>query len=81
MKMIFNFGIKRMNKLKYSKKFLLILIIFLIPVLAVLSFLVRQLNSDVQISDKQIKGLNYINATTLLVQHVQQHRGLTNYMA
>ena len=77
MKAIFYFGIKLMNKLKYSRKFLLILIIFLVPVLAVLSFLVRQLNSDVQISDKQIKGLNYINATTSLVKHMQQHRGLT----
>ncbi|MDG5853510.1 methyl-accepting chemotaxis protein [Clostridium beijerinckii] len=80
MKKIFYPGIKLMNKLKYSKKFLLILTIFLIPILAVLSFFVHQLNGDVKISENQIKGLNYINATTSFVRHVQQHRGLTSVL-
>ena len=77
MKKIFYPGIKLMNKLKYSKKFLLILIMFLIPILAILSLFVTQLNSDVQRTNKQIKGLSYINTSTTLLNHVQQHRGLT----
>ncbi|AAK81609.1 methyl-accepting chemotaxis protein [Clostridium acetobutylicum] len=77
MKRIFYPGIRLMNKLKYSKKFLLIFMVFLVPLVAILTFLINQLNNDVTVSDKQIKGLNYINETTLLLKHVQQHRGLT----
>ncbi|AYE33643.1 methyl-accepting chemotaxis protein [Clostridium septicum] len=77
MKKFFYPGIKLMNKLKYSKKFLLIQIMFLIPILAVLSLFVTQLSSDVKRTNNQIKGLNYINTSTTLLNHVQQHRGLT----
>ncbi|URZ08824.1 methyl-accepting chemotaxis protein [Clostridium felsineum] len=77
MNKLFDPGIKLMNKLKYSKKFLLIFMIFLLPLIAILSFFLNKLNNDVAVSNNQIKGLKYINETTILLKHVQQHRGFT----
>lgn len=77
MKKIFVFGIKIMNNLRYPKKFMLIGTIFLVPLIIVLSLFVNQVNKEANISSKQIKGLTYINETTNLIKHVQEHRGLT----
>ena len=71
-------AISLMNRLNYGKKFSLIFILFLIPMLISSSLLIVQFNNKVEISKRQIIGVEYNIAVRTLIQHIQQHRGLTS---
>ena len=71
-----------MNKLKFLKKFGLIFIISLLPMSLMLVNLVIQINQKIEINDNQMMGLTYNSAIRTLIQHTQQHRGLSStYLA
>jgi methyl-accepting chemotaxis protein len=76
MKKLFKPAMSLMNRLKYPKKFAVIFLIFLIPITSLLTLETKQLNEDVNMSNKQRNGLQYSVAIRTLVQQVQQHRGL-----
>ncbi|KMT21013.1 methyl-accepting chemotaxis protein [Clostridium cylindrosporum] len=75
---IFQPAIFLMNRLKFLKKFGLIFILFLLPLSVLLSYLIIDLNSNIKMKENQIKGLQYNIAIRSLIQHTQQHRGLSS---
>jgi methyl-accepting chemotaxis protein len=76
MKKLFKPAMYFMNRLKYPKKFMVIFLLFLIPITSLLSIEIKQLNDDVSISKRQENGLEYSVAVRTLIQQMQQHRGL-----
>lgn len=78
MEFLFKPAIVLMNKLKFLKKFGLIFIISLLPMSLILINLVIQINNKIEVNNSQMIGLNYDSAVRLLVQHAQQHRGLSS---
>ncbi len=74
---IFSPGIKVMNKMTYARKFMLILLLFLIPFAVVLSMLISNVNERIQFAEKEREGIEYISELRSFVQLVQQHRGLS----
>ncbi|MEB1805897.1 MAG: methyl-accepting chemotaxis protein [Bacillaceae bacterium] len=77
MKNFFGLGIHLMNKLSYIKKFSLILLLFLVPLLVVLYVLIDDANDRVSFAEKEREGIEYISELSQFVQLVQQHRGLS----
>jgi methyl-accepting chemotaxis protein len=77
-KMIFQPSINLLNRLTYSRKFLLITVVFLIPIVILTYQLASQFGADIDFSSKERKGAAYLGPTLSLLQHVQQHRGAAN---
>jgi len=67
-----------MNKLSYPKKMLLISVVFLIPIIMLISLLLSQLGVGIASAEKEARGLEYIKTVRQLYQHMPQHRGMTN---
>ena len=67
-----------MNRLKCSSKMLLISVVFMIPLLITLIFLVIAEIREIRFTEKERLGLAYIIPLTKLVQHFPEHRGMTN---
>ncbi|WP_160691329.1 methyl-accepting chemotaxis protein [Clostridium sp. C2-6-12] len=78
MEFLFKPAILLMNRLKFLKKFGLIFIISLLPMSLILINLVIQINNKIEVNNNQMIGLNYNSAIRSLVQHAQQHRGLSS---
>ncbi len=71
-----------MNRLKCSSKMLLISAVFMIPILITLVFLVMAEIRAIHFTEKERQGLEYITPLIKLVQHLPEHRGMTNaYLA
>ena len=73
-----NPAIQLMNKLSYPKKMLLISVVFLIPIILLISLLLNQLGTGIASAEKEMRGLEYIKTVRQLYQHMPQHRGMTN---
>ena len=73
-----NPAISLMNKLTYTKKMLLISIVFLIPIILLISLLFKQLGAGISNAEAEMRGLEYIKTVRQLYQHLPQHRGMTN---
>lgn len=76
MKRIFNLGIKAMNRMKYTKKFMLIGGVTLVPIVVLSATFIETMDTEIALNRKQMNGLAYINETTELIKNVQEHRGL-----
>ncbi len=77
-KMIFQPSINFLNRLTYSRKFLLITVVFLVPIIILTYQLASQFGADINFARKERKGVAYLSPTLSLLQHVQQHRGAAN---
>ena len=77
-RLIFQPSINFMNRLTYSRKFLLITIVFLIPITILTYQLAAQFGADLDFVRKELKGAAYLRPTLSLLQHMQQHRGAAN---
>ncbi|WLR51946.1 hypothetical protein LC040_03275 [Bacillus tianshenii] len=75
MKVILAPGIRLIEKLKYSGKFLLIGFFMLIPIAFMLFMLISQTNHDIQFAKKEQVGAEYNREAKVFLQYVQQHRG------
>jgi len=78
MKTIFSPVIRILNLLSYIRKFILIGIILILPLSITLYLFVNELNSGVRFTQKELYGLEYNIALRGLMQHVQEHRGLSS---
>jgi methyl-accepting chemotaxis protein len=67
-----------MNRLKYSQKILLISVIFITPLLITLYLLVSEMNTDIAIAEKERLGVEFIKPLRQVVEHLPQHRGMSN---
>lgn len=66
-----------MNRLKFTQKFAIIFTIFAIPLVALTSYLVINVNDQIKFTSSEKAGLEYNSAVRDLVQNVQRHRGTT----
>lgn len=71
-------GISLLNRLKYAQKFTLISLIALIPLVFLIGVLLSQLNDEHIVLEKEQHGLLVVAALRPLLEHLPQHRGLTN---
>ncbi|MCX4186670.1 methyl-accepting chemotaxis protein [Methylophaga sp. OBS4] len=72
------FSIALMSKLSYPKKMAVIAAIFLFPLTITFVILASNLNSGINASILEQKGLKYIDTVRPLYQKLAQHRGLVN---
>ncbi len=71
-----------MNQLSCSKKMLLISIAFMIPIIISLYLLISEQMIAIKFAEKEIIGMEYIASVRQLIQHLPEHRGMTNsYLA
>lgn len=64
-----------MGRLRYWQKFVVLTILFTIPVGFALNSFMTQIDRSIAFSEKEIVGIQYISPMLLFLQHVQQHRG------
>jgi len=66
-----------LNRLRYPQKFLLITALFALPLGVVMLFFMSVVQHDIEFSQHEKIGVEYIRPLDAVVQHVQQHRALT----
>ncbi len=74
---IFKPSIALMSRLSYFKKFTLIILLFLIPLIVLISATYLNVRNEMINTENEIAGLKYTKGIRELIQHVQQHRGLS----
>ena len=77
MKRLFSPAISLMNQFKYRKKFALLGLISVMAISVLIYSLFLVLNQVVENSKHQLQGLELIAPISKMVQHVQNHRGLS----
>lgn len=75
---IFTPAVKIMSLLRYWQKFVLITILFTIPVSFALYSFISEINERITSTEKEISGTHYIAPVFPLLQDVQQHRGMAS---
>ncbi len=67
-----------MNRLSYSRKMVVISAIFILPLLLTLHLLITEMNQGIELAEKERNGIEYIKPLRQIMQHLPQHRGMTN---
>lgn len=67
-----------MSRLWYSQKFILLTILFTIPVGYALFSYITQINKSIAFAEKEIIGVQYLVPTLAFLQDIQQHRGMAS---
>lgn len=67
-----------MNQLKTAHKMGLISLVFTIPIVIFVAILVMQISREIGVMQQEKAGLAYIIGVRQLIQHVPEHRGMTN---
>lgn len=81
MRKLFKPSIVLLGNLKYFYKFMLILIIFIIPLLFLLFSSINTINKDINTINKQKIGVEISREISSLLKYFPQHRGmLSNYL-
>src|SRR5690349_9441936 len=70
-------AIALMGRLKISSKFMLVSILFVLPLALTATLLIGNIQDQIAFTQKELTGAEYIKATQSLLQHIQQHRALT----
>lgn len=78
MKIIFAPAVKLMNKLKYSRKFALIFILFLIPLSILLTMQLLDAQKVYDVKTKQSKGIEASILLRTMIKHTQERRGMSS---
>lgn len=71
-------AIQVMNRLSYRQKFMVVGLCFLITLIGTLYLLVAEVNQQIQLTSSEQTGMQYMRTTRLLVDHLQQHRGMSS---
>ena len=69
-RLAFTPAIALMNRLKYPQKFLLISLVFILPLALVLNFLITELDSRIEFTQKEIYGNTYLRPINQLWQNI-----------
>ena len=67
-----------MGRLRYLYKFMFIFVVFLVPLLLLATIELRGLQKDIDFLEQERLGVRYIAALRPLLEHLPQHRGMTN---
>ena len=81
MKNLFRPAISLMNKLRYTHKFMVLALIYLVAVTVLFYSLYTNLSRDIYSSQREMEGLALIKQVARTIQVMQQHRGLELGMA
>lgn len=82
MKTLIRPGVLLLNRLRYSQKFLLIALVFLIPLFAIGYVLEADMAERIEFIETERKGLEDLPALKQTMAVIQQHRGLSaGYLA
>ncbi len=71
-------AIALMSALTYPKKVMMVSILFIVPLVVVSLLLKAELDEKVEVTAKELKGLEYVQAVRQIYQHLPQHRGMVN---
>ena len=74
---IFKPAVIIMDKLRYPQKFSALFVITLIPLLLLSYNMINDVNNEIDFIKDEIIGVQYLQASRLPMQHIQQHRGMT----
>jgi diguanylate cyclase (GGDEF)-like protein/PAS domain S-box-containing protein len=77
MNKLFSPAIALMNRLSYTRKFMVLGLIYLIAITVVVYALYASLNQVVRSSQRQLEGIELIKPISRTIQFMQQHRGLS----
>ena len=66
-----------MGRLRSPHTFLLILLLFTLPLLVAGWLLFKEINADIGFLEQERRGIEYIKAVRPLLEHVPQHRGMS----
>jgi Nitrate and nitrite sensing. len=77
MNKLFSPAIALMNRLDYTRKFMVLGLIYLVAITVVVYSLYASLNQVARTSQRQLEGLELIKPISSGVQFMQQHRGLS----
>jgi PAS domain S-box-containing protein len=78
MKMLFNPAISLMNRLKYPQKFILISLLFALPLALVMTLLIREINTRIEFAQKEIYGNVYLRPLRGLLEHTLENKMLAD---
>lgn len=67
-----------MNRLKYLQKFFLIGMLFMLPVGLSMYLIVVEIDKEIDFAKKERAGIEYFSGIRILLEHLQQHRGIAN---
>jgi len=82
MKKLFNPAISLMNRLKYPQKFVLISLLFTLPLALVMTSLIREINSRIEFAQKEIYGDAYLRPLRSMLEHTLENKMLAdNYLS
>ena len=70
-------AIALMNRLTYPKKFVLIGLLFALPLTVALLLLLDNINNTIEFTEKELAGMTYIRPLRTLLENLQNHRGLS----
>lgn len=70
--------IRLMGKLKYAQKFMLISLLFVVPIIILTSSWFLEKQRSIQLLANEMSGIEQVQQVWPLVLEVQQHRGLAN---
>ncbi|MFZ2403600.1 MAG: hypothetical protein WAW41_00575, partial [Methylobacter sp.] len=77
MNKLFSPAIALMNRLNYTRKFMVLGLIYLVAITVVMYSLYANLNQVARTSQRQLEGIELIKPISRTVQFMQQHRGLS----
>ena len=75
---IFAPAVKLMSRLWYWQKFAMLTVLFTIPVGFALFSFITQIDKSITFAEKEIIGVQYISPILVLLQDMQQHRGMAS---
>ncbi len=78
MRAMFGPAIALMNRLAFSRKFLIIGLLAVVAALLPLGMLIFHLNEGINAASHELEGIEFIQPVNKAVQHLQQHRGLSS---
>ncbi|MHA7966044.1 methyl-accepting chemotaxis protein [Paenibacillus sp. CAU 1782] len=67
-----------MSRLKYAQKFILLSLLLVVPLAALLSIWLTELEKNIHFAEREEAGVRYIESLFPVVLQVQKHRGLAN---
>ena len=77
MKAFFALSMMVMGKMRFPAKFITIITIVLVPLIYLSYTMVNMLTEDISFLENEVKGVTYLQAARMPLQHIQQHRGMT----
>lgn len=67
-----------MNRLTYSRKLILIGLLFTIPMVVMMYMLIAEMNKEIDFAEKEQIGVKYVKSVKGFLADVQKHRGMAN---